>query len=137
LVLVVKNQYVESGHTGDIIGAAMEAHKRLGPGFIESVYEEALVVELKLNNIKFERQKELPVIYRDNVIKKFICDFLVEGKVIVEIKAIKTLGEIEKVQLTSYLKASGIEVGLPLNFGGESLEIKRMIYSKNKSVKSA
>jgi GxxExxY protein len=134
LALVIKNQYVASGLTGEVIGAAMEVHKRLGPGFLESVYEEALAVELELKKIKFERQKELPVFYRDKVIKKFVCDFLVAGEVIVEIKAIKLLGEIEQVQLTSYLKASRIEIGLLLNFGSKSLEFKRMIFSNEKSV---
>jgi GxxExxY protein len=127
----VKNHYVASRVTGDVIGAAMEVHKRLGPGFLESVYEEAPAVELKLKKVSFERQKELPVFYRDNIIKKFVCDFLVSGQVVVEIKAIKALTEVEQVQLTSYLKASGIEIGLLLNFGGRSLDFKRMIYSKD------
>jgi GxxExxY protein len=131
MTLIVKNQYVESGLTGDIIGAAMEVHNQLGPGFLESVYDEALAVELSQRKIKFERQKELPVYYKQNCIKKFVCDFLVDCKVIVEIKAIKVLSEIDRVQLTSYLKASGIEIGLLLNFGSGSLEFKRMIFSKN------
>jgi GxxExxY protein len=130
LAVIVKDQYAASGITGDVIGAAMKVHNRLGPGFLESVYEEALAVELKLKRIAFERQKQLPVVYRGNVIKEFVCDFFVGGQVIVELKAIKALGEIEKVQLTSYLKASGIETGLLLNFGGRSLEFKRMICSK-------
>ena len=131
MALVVKNQYVESGITGDIIGAAMEVHCRLGPGFLESVYDEALDVELKLKNLKFERQKELPVVYRGKVIKTFICDFVIDGKVIVELKAIKQISEIEKIQVISYLKASEIEIGLLINFGAQSLEYKRLINSKN------
>ena len=131
MTLIVKNQYVESGLTGEIIGAAMEVHKELGPGFLEGVYDEALTVELTQRKIKFERQKELPVFYKKNRIKKFVCDFLVDNKVIVEIKASKALSEIDRVQLTSYLKASGIEIGLLLNFGEKSLCFKRMIYSKN------
>jgi GxxExxY protein len=134
MTLIIKNQFVASGVTGDIIGAAMEVHRRLGPGFLESVYEEAMAVELSLKQMPFERQKELPVFYRGKVIKKFICDFLVSGEVVVELKAIKGLTEIEQVQLTSYLKASGIEIGLLLNFGCKSLEFKRMIFSKEKSV---
>jgi GxxExxY protein len=135
LALVVKNQYVASGTTGDIIGAAMEVHRRLGPGFLESVYEEALTFELKLKNMKFERQKELPVFYRDKVIKKFNCDFLVEGQVIVELKAAKELSEVDKIQVINYLKASGIEIGLLFNFGAKSLEYKRLINSKNYQIK--
>ena len=131
MTAITKNQYAYSDLTGDIIGAAMEVHGRLGPGFLESVYEEAIAVEFGLKNIRFETQKELPVFYRDNVIKTFVCDFLVGGRVIVELKAIKALGAIEKVQLTSYLKASGIEIGLLLNFGDRSLDFKRMICSEN------
>ena len=124
---IVKNQYVVSGLTGDIIGKAMEVHRRLGPGFLESVYEEALVIELGLKKIKFERQKELPVYYREKVIKKFACDLLVDGQVIVELKSIKEIGEIDKIQVINYLKASGVEIGLLLNFGSQSLEYKRLI----------
>ena len=134
--LITKNQYVASGITGDIIGSAMEVHRRLGPGFLESVYEEALAVELRLKKIKFERQKELPVYYRETIIKKFTCDLLIEGQVIVELKAIKQLGEIDKIQVINYLKASGIEIGLLINFGSQSLEYKRLINTKKKSAKS-
>ena len=128
--LIVKNQYVESGLTGDIIGAAMEVHRELGSGFLESVYDEALAVELAQRKIKFERQKELPVYYKQHYVKKFVCDFFVDSKVVVEIKAVSTLSEIDRVRLTSYLKASGIEIGLLLNFGEKSLCFKRMIYSR-------
>lgn len=131
MTLIVKNQYVESGLTGDIIGAAMEVHRELGPGFLESIYEEALAVELTRRKINFERQKQLPVFYKKDCIKTFVCDLVVENKVVVEIKAIKVLSDIDKIQLTSYLKASGIEIGLLLNFGEKSLSFKRMIYSKN------
>lgn len=107
----------------------MEVHRRLGPGFLESVYEEALAIELSLKKISYERQKQLPVIYRGKVIKDFICDFFIENQVIVELKAIKQLNEIEKIQVISYLKASEIELGLLINFGSRSLEYKRLIQS--------
>jgi GxxExxY protein len=129
----VKDQYVASCITGDVIGAAMEVHRRLGPGFLESVYEEALAVELKLKKVRFERQKELPVFYRDKIIKKFVCDFFVNGQVIVELKAAKELGEIDSIQVISYLKASGIETGLLINFGAKSLGYKRLINSKSRN----
>jgi GxxExxY protein len=132
LALIVKNEYVASKITGDVIGSAMEVHKRLGPGFPESVYEEALAIELKLKKIKFERQKSLPVFYRDKVIKKFICDFLVDGRIIVELKAVKEIAEIDRLQVINYLKACGIEIGLLLNFGSQSLEYKRLINSRNR-----
>jgi len=129
MAAIVNHEYPASALTGDIIGAAMEVYNRLGPGFLESVYEEALAVELGVKKIRFERQKELPVFYRDKKIKTFICDLLIEKQVIVELKAIKALSEIEQVQLTSYLKASRINVGLLINFGGRSLTFKRMICS--------
>jgi GxxExxY protein len=131
MTFIIKNQYVASGLTGDIIGAAMEVHNQLGPGFLESVYDEALAVELTQRKIRFERQKELPVFYKQELIKKFVCDFLVDGRVIVEVKAIKALGEIDRMQLTSYLKASGVEIGLLLNFAEKSLDFKRVIFSKD------
>jgi GxxExxY protein len=132
LALIVKNEYVASRITGDVIGSAMEVHRRLGPGFPESVYEEALAIELESRKIKFERQKSLPVFYRDRIIKKFICDFLVDGRIIVELKAVKEIAEIDRLQVINYLKACGIEIGLLLNFGSQSLEYKRLINSRNK-----
>ena len=131
MTLIVKNQYVVSGLTGEIIGAAMEVYNQLGTGFLESVYDEALAVELTQRKIRFERQKELPVFYKQELIKKFVCDFLIDSRVIVEVKAIKALGDIDRMQLTSYLKASRVEIGLLLNFGGESLDFKRVIFSNN------
>ena len=136
MALIVKNEYIASAITGEIIGSAMEVHSRLGPGFLESVYEEALAVEFELKKIKYERQKSLPVFYRDMIIKNFTCDFLVDGQIIVELKALKEIAEIERLQVINYLKASGLEIGLLLNFGGKSLEYKRLINSKNKNHKN-
>jgi len=130
LVFVIKNSYVASGLTGDIIGAAMEVHTHLGPGFLESVYEEALAYEFELQKIKFQRQRELPVFYKEKYIKPFVCDFIVADKVIVELKALKQIGEIEKLQVINYLKASGFEIGLLFNFGNKSLEWNRLINTK-------
>jgi len=130
LVFVIKNNYVASGLTGEIIGAAMEVYNHLGPGFLESVYEEALAYEFDLKKIKFQRQRELPVYYKEKFIKPFICDFVVGDKVIVELKALKQIGEIEKLQVINYLKASGFEIGLLFNFGNKSLEWNRLINTK-------
>jgi GxxExxY protein len=130
LVFVIKNSYVASGLTGDIIGAAMEVHTHLGPGFLESVYEEALAYEFELQKIKFQRQRELPVFYKEKYIKPFVCDFVVADKVIIELKALKQIGEIEKLQVINYLKASGFEIGLLFNFGNKSLEWNRLINTK-------
>jgi len=114
--------------TQGIIGAAMEAHRELGSGFLEYVYEEALSYELNLREIYFERQKELGIYYKDLLIpKKYKPDLIVENKVIVEIKATSGLTEIEEAQLLNYLKATKMRVGLLLNFGKKSLEVKRRI----------
>jgi len=128
---VVENSLVHGGITGTIIGAAMEIHSKLGPGFLESVYEEALAVELGLQKVSFERQKNIPVFYKGQQVKEFCCDYLVEGKVIVEIKAVKEITEINRLQVINYLKAGGFGVGLLLNFGEKSLDYQRLVNSKN------
>jgi GxxExxY protein len=113
--------------TRPIIGAAIEVHKILGSGFLESVYEEALVIEFDLNKIPYERQKSTDVIYKNRPAKYFVCDFLVYGKIIVELKAIQKLTDIETAQTLNYLKACSLNLGLLFNFGSNSLEFKRII----------
>jgi len=122
-----EDKYPNKELTKEIIGAEMEVHSQLGSGFLESVYEEAMVVELGLRGISYERQKMLDVFYKERKVKQFICDFLVNGAVIVELKAIKTLTDIETGQVLNYLKATGLQLGLLLNFGAKSLEYKRII----------
>jgi len=113
--------------TRPIIGAAMEVHTILGCGFVESVYEEAIATEFKLRKISYERQKPIEVLYKNRLAKQFVCDFVLYEKIIVELKAIKKITDIEKAQLLNYLKATGLNLGLLLNFGGSSLEVKRLI----------
>jgi len=113
--------------TEKIIGAAMEVHKTLRSGFLESVYEEAMAIELELQKIPFEKQKPIDVFYKGKVAKQFFCDFVVEGKVLVELKAIKKLSENEDAQVLNYLKATGFQLALLINFGAASLEFKRII----------
>ena len=114
--------------TQGIIGAAMEVHRELGSGFLEYVYEEALCYELKFREVSFERQKELDIYYKDLLIpRKYRPDLIVENKVIVEIKATSGLTEVEEAQLLNYLKATKMRVGLLLNFGKKSMEVKRRI----------
>jgi len=120
-----------SGLTREIIGAAMEVHSILGPGFLESVYEEALVVEFGLRNIEFERQKNIEVFYKDIKIKHYVCDLMVENKVLLELKALGQLSTNEHAQTLNYLKATGLKVGLLLNFGEKSLKYKRFIKEKS------
>jgi GxxExxY protein len=111
-----------------IIGAAMEVHRILGPGFLESVYQTALAHELTLRGIAFQEQVKLCVAYKEIIAGEFRSDFLVEEKVIVELKATKGLVEIDEAQLINYLKATGHRVGLLLNFGTSSLQhIRRVV----------
>ena len=122
------NKWLHKDITEKIIGAALEVHKTLGSGFLEYVYQEALCYELKLRNIHYETQQELDIWYKDLLIpRKYTPDFLVENVVIVEIKATAGLTEIDEAQLLNYLKATKNNLGLLLNFGKESLEIKKRI----------
>jgi len=113
--------------TYKIIGAALEIHKTLGPGFLEAVYEEAMAYELKKLGLSFERQKALAVYYKGVILGDYRADFVVEGNVIVELKAQKILTSIDEAQLINYLKATNLKVGLLFNFGGRSLQQVRRI----------
>jgi GxxExxY protein len=113
--------------TYDAIGAAMEVHKVLGPGFVESVYERALGREFELREIGYRSQAELNVAYKGTIAGQFRADFLVAERVIVELKAVKQLTKAHEAQLINYLKATGHRVGLLLNFGARSLEYKRRV----------
>jgi len=130
-MILSETDLLYSDLTGNIINAAMEVHSNLGHGFLESVYEEALAGELDLRNISHERQKNIDVLYKDVKIKDFCCDILVENKVILELKAIKQLTDIEYAQTLNYLKATGIKVGLLINFGEKSLKFKRFVKEKS------
>jgi GxxExxY protein len=132
------SEYLHRGLTEEIIGAAMEVHRQLGPGFLEGVYEEALIYELTTAGLVCEKQKEFIIRYKDVVLaKKLRCDLVVEGKVIVENKSVSEIGIIDEVQLVSYLKASKLQVGLLFNFGKKSLQFKRRILTMRKSAESA
>ena len=114
-----------------IVGAAMEVHNVLGCGFLEGIYQEALEIELSERQIPFVPQKELLVHYKSHLVKKtYIADFVIFNKIIVEIKSIGNLTSLEGSQLLNYLKATGFELGLLLNFGAEKLQQKRMINTK-------
>ena len=126
------NDYKYSDISKEIIGAAYEVHNTLGSGFLEKVYQNALMVELKLRKIGAEAEKPITVHYRGEMVGNYIADIVVEDKIIVEVKAIKALSEIHEVQLVNYLAATGVEVGLLLNFG-KSVEVKRRIKEVNKS----
>jgi GxxExxY protein len=103
--------------TEKIIAAAVEVHKTLGPGLLESIYEEALCIELGLMGVSFQRQMAVEVMYKGHAIQGQRLDLLVENEVVVEVKSLRTLPEVATAQLLSYLKATGLKRGLLLNFG--------------------
>ena len=111
--------------TEQIIGCAMKVHSALGPGFLESVYRMALAHELREPGLDVECEKPIRVKYDGVIVGDFSADMLVEGRVILELKANQALAPANEVQLVNYLTATGIEVGLLLNFGAERLEFKR------------
>ncbi|MEI7902652.1 MAG: GxxExxY protein [bacterium] len=111
--------------TEQIIGCAMEVHRRLGPGYLESVYEKALLIELRLKGLQCQNQMPLQVVYRNEIVGDFVADVVVEQRVIVELKACQTLHQRHEAQVVNYLVATGVEVGLLFNFGTDSLQFKR------------
>ena len=114
--------------TYNIIGAAQEVYRELGSGYLESVYEDALCYELDLRNISYQRQIDLDVKYKDVIFeRRFRADLLIDHKVLVENKAIKTITKQDEAQLLNYLKTTGIKVGLLFNFGSEEFEMIRRI----------
>ena len=111
----------------DVIGAAIEVHKQLGCGFVEPVYQEAFAEELKLRKIPFEQEKVFTVTYKGKVLpKEFRADFVCYNQIIVELKAVSEFAEEHYAQVYNYLKASGMQLGLLINFGKTSLEYKRL-----------
>ena len=112
--------------TERIIAAAIRVHKELGPGFLEGMYEEALAIELAAAGLTFERQKLLPVFYREHLIGEHRLDFLVERRVVLELKAISALEDIHFAIVRSYLKAANLDDALLLNLATARLTVKRV-----------
>jgi GxxExxY protein len=120
-------KYVEI--TRAVIGAAMQVHKVLGNGFQEVIYQRALAIELKKRGVTFGRELEMPIFYDGQEIGTRRVDFLVEDKVLVELKALSKLEEVHFAQTINYLEAYHLEIGLLLNFGAKSLEFRRFVKS--------
>ena len=113
--------------TYQIRGAVFEVNRVLGHGFLEKVYEKALMIELSRRGLSVENQVRLKVIYKEEIVGEYFADLLVEGSVIVEIKAVRHLLKEHQAQLLKYLKTTGIQVGLPVNFTRNKAQIKRMV----------
>jgi GxxExxY protein len=118
--------YLYQETTSQIIDACFTVHNELGSGFLEKVYQEALSIVLEENGILFEREKHLPIYFHERLLESnFIADFVIDNKVIVELKAVKELDPIYEAQVINYLKATGLQIALLINFGQEKLQIKR------------
>ena len=111
--------------TNQILAACFEVSNDLGAGFLESVYQNALMLALKTKELEVEREFPLSVFFRGEIVGQFFADILVERKIIIELKAVTALTDIHKAQVINYLKATGVEVGLLVNFGNPKLEYRR------------
>jgi len=119
----VKNQEI----TEKIIGCAYRVYNTMGFGFLESVYEKCMLIELRKADLKAEAQKPIAVCYENEAVGDFVADIVVDDAVIVELKSVRNLAKIHEVQLVNYLVATGIDVGLLINFGEHKVEVKRKV----------
>jgi GxxExxY protein len=124
------SEMVHADITEAILGAAFEVHRTLGPGFLESIYEEALAHELELRGMAFQRQVSVPILYKNETVGIHVIDLIVNDQVIVELKAITELADIHKAVVLSYLAATKRRVALLMNFGQPSLAFKRIVRQK-------
>ena len=116
-----------------IVGAAMEVHREKGCGFSEPVYQECMEIELANRNVPAEAQKEMKIFYKGRLLQKtYLADFVAYGKIIVELKALDKLTPREEAQVINYLKSSGLEVAVLINFGATSLEWKRIVLTQQR-----
>ena len=129
---MIKAEYKYSELTGRIIGCAMEVHNALGNGFQEGIYQQALAFEFQLQNLMFDREYEMPVIYKNRPVGSRRVDFLVDSKISVELKALIKLEAVHLAQAINYLEAYNLEIGLLINFGNTKLEFHRVENKKHK-----
>jgi len=123
----VNNKYYKSDITAKIIGCSQKVHRFLGNGFQEVIYQRALEIEFEKEGLKFAREREMDIFYENILIGNRRVDFLVDGDIMVELKAITKLEDVNIAQLINYIEAYKVRVGLLINFGAKSLEIKRYI----------
>ena len=116
--------------TQQIIGCAMEVHKQLGPGFQEVIYQRCLALEFSATGLRFGREIEYPIYYKGRKVGTRRADFIVESRIVVELKALTALEDVHLVQAKNYVRAYNLEIGLLINFGGNRLEFKRLFSQK-------
>lgn len=129
---MINAEYKYSELTGKIIGCAMEVHNALGNGFQEVIYQRALAYELQLQNLSFDREYEMPVVYKNKPVGSRRVDFLIDNKICVELKATTKLEAVHLAQAINYLEAYNLEIGLLINFGNTKLEFHRVENKKYK-----
>jgi GxxExxY protein len=110
-----------------VIAAAIEVHKKLGPGFVEAVYEQALKLELSKQNIPYKSQKQIEILYDGQIVGNHVLDLIVAECLVIELKAVKSLDDVHYAQLRSYLRATNTKVGLLMNFNSSTLVVKRLV----------
>lgn len=130
---MINEKYPESELTGKVIGCCMEVHRTLGNGFQEVIYQRALAIEMNQNKISYSREHEMKIFYKGEDIGTRRVDFFIEGKIMLELKAIIRLEDVHLAQAINYLEAYNMDIGLLINFGARSLEFKRVIKPRKKS----
>jgi GxxExxY protein len=129
---MIREEYKDSALTEQIIGSAMKVHRTLGNGFQELIYQRALDIELRNTGLEYSREVEMPIFYQSEKIGTRRVDFLIEGRILVELKAVIALENVHLAQAINYLEAFNMETGLLINFGAVSLQFKRL---RNKKLK--
>ncbi len=124
---IIKNEYPESELTGKIISCALEVHKLLGNGFQEVTYQRSLQIEMHSQNLNFSREHEMDIFYKNQIVGSRRVDLFVEGKIMLELKAVIQLEDVHLAQAVNYLEAYNMNVGLLINFGSKSMRFKRVM----------
>jgi GxxExxY protein len=131
-ILFMETEIIEKELSYRIMKAAFEVYNQLGPGYGESIYTEAMALELKVQGVSIERQKHIVVKYKGQVIGEHYLDALAEGRVILEYKAVAELAQVHKLQALSYLKTTGLPLAIVINFAAARLQSSRVVHTKQK-----